>query len=484
MEKPDTNNPTSLEQKGIIHILAIFLLLAGIIAGIYLVQRTQIFKPKASVETVDLSLQPSRVTIAPGERFTLNVFVNTKNFSLTAAEIHVSFETQGNFSLEMVQPENILPVRLSIPRTTTEDGKHVMIITLGVNPDYIFKGTGVITTIKGMVSTPTTFQFTNKTRVTVLEREGNVDTTFSPAIITISSPVSPTPTPTLTPTPTPALSSSFTNTSSRGFVQTGHNILIGGFIIKGNSSKRVLILGKGPSLSEFGLPDTLTNPFLRLFSGSTSIAENDDWESQRAAIVSTGLDPCQPNPGRTTPPPNCTRESAILTTLEPGLYTVHLTGINSGVGVGLVEVFDVDTANPTQLTNVSSRGFVQTGHNILVHGFIIGGNSPQKVLIRGRGPSLAAFSLSNTLANPYMRLFSGTNVINENDNWEVSPNRADIASSGLDPCQPFPGQTSPPPDCSREATILTTLDPGAYTVYLTGVGDTSGLGLIEVLNVP
>lgn len=146
------------------------------------------------------------------------------------------------------------------------------------------------------------------------------------------------------------------NMSTRGFVGIGNNLLIGGFIIGGTAPKTVLIRGRGPSLGvgPFNVPGTLSDPFLRLFSGQMLIAENDNWETtQRNVILLTGLDPCQPNPGQLSAPVNCARESAILITLDPGAYTVHLGGkavetgpfspgeVTEETGVGLVEVFEV-----------------------------------------------------------------------------------------------------------------------------------------------
>jgi hypothetical protein len=140
------------------------------------------------------------------------------------------------------------------------------------------------------------------------------------------------------------------NISTRSVAQTGNNVVIGGFVIDGNAPKTVLVRGRGPSMSEapFFVPGALANPSLRLFSGQALIAENDNWQDApscagcggTAQITATGLDPCQPNPGQASAPQNCAVESAILITLNPGAYTVHLTGIG-GTGVGLVEVFQL-----------------------------------------------------------------------------------------------------------------------------------------------
>jgi hypothetical protein len=151
--------------------------------------------------------------------------------------------------------------------------------------------------------------------------------------------------------------SKLSNISTRARVETGDNVMIGGFIIEGSSPKTVLLRARGPSMSgaPFLVPGTLANPFVQLFSGSTVIAQNNDWQVSDplcgsmgfvcggpSEITATGLDPCTPNPGQTTPPAGCGEESAILITLPPGGYTAILSGLGGGTGVGLIEVFEIN----------------------------------------------------------------------------------------------------------------------------------------------
>jgi hypothetical protein len=113
--------------------------------------------------------------------------------------------------------------------------------------------------------------------------------------------------------------------------------------------------------------------------------------------------------------------------------------------------------------------------------------------MRGRGSSMsgAPFFVSGVLANPSLRLFSAQAVIAENDNWQDSPSctgfvcggAPEIAVTGQDPCQPNPGQSSAPPGCTLESAILITLDPGAYTVHLTGADSQTGTGLVEIFQI-
>ena len=295
------------------------------------------------------------------------------------------------------------------------------------------------------------------------------------------------------------------NISSRGGVLTGNNVMIGGFIIDGTAPKRVLVRSRGPSMAgaPFFVPGTLANPMVQLFSGPTMIAQNDNWQDApscpgfvcegAAEILNTGLDPCTPNPGQSSSPANCALEAALLITLPPGPYTAIVTGTGNSTGLALVEVFEADASVVSDLSNISTRGFVQSGDGVMIGGLIIEGSSPATVLIRARGPSMsgAPFLIPSTLANPFLQVFSGQDLIAQNDNWQDGPScngfvcgtAAQVAATGLDPCQPNPGQTVSPPSCTLESAILITLPPGAYTAIVSGVGGASGVGLVEAFEM-
>jgi sugar lactone lactonase YvrE len=248
------------------------------------------------------------------------------------------------------------------------------------------------------------------------------------------------------------------NISTRGRVLTGADVMIGGFIIGGGAPKTVVIRANGPSLNIAG---PLANPMLQLFSGQTQIAANDNWQdaANAATIQSSGFAPLHP------------LDSAIYTTLNPGAYTAIVTGVGGGTGVGLVEVFEVDLPS-VPLINISTRGQVQTGNNVMIAGFIIQGSGPQTVIVRARGPSMTAQGLPGALANPMLQLFNGQTQIAVNDNWQQAANAATVQSSGFAPSDPL------------ESAILVTLNPGAYTAIVTGVGNTTGVGIVEVFTVP
>jgi glucose/arabinose dehydrogenase len=263
-----------------------------------------------------------------------------------------------------------------------------------------------------------------------------------------------------TATPSQAL-----NISSRSRVASGDNVMIGGFIITGNANKRVIIRAIGPSLQQFNVPSPLADPVLELH-GSTGalITLNDDWrDTQEAEIVNSQL-----------APPN-DLESAIIAILQPGAYTSIVQGKNGASGVGLVEVYDLDLAAASKLANISTRSFVQTGDNRLIGGFILGGNGgTANLIVRAIGPSLTQFGISNALADPTLELRDSNGaLILADDNWQDDPNQAaQITASGLALSNPL------------EAAISTSLLPGAYTAIVAGKNGGTGIGLVEIYNIP
>jgi hypothetical protein len=303
------------------------------------------------------------------------------------------------------------------------------------------------------------------------------------------------------------LSNTSDSASTRASVLS-NDIMIGGFVIEGSQPAVVLVRGRGPTMGDapFFVSDVLTNPHLQLFSGSAPIAYNDNWHDDpqcdsrfacggSAEILATGLDPCQPNPGQTAAPHGCSNESAILMILPPGAYTAFLKGVGGGVGIGLVEVFEIDgLTNPSKLVNISTRAMVQKSDNRMIGGMIVSGSASKTVLIRARGPSMgtAPFFVPSVLSDPYLQLFSGSSLVAQNDNWQDSPHcdsqfgcgdASHIAAAGFSPCEPNPGQTSAPANCNREAAILITLPPGAYTAVLGGIAGGTGVGLVEIFDL-
>jgi hypothetical protein len=282
--------------------------------------------------------------------------------------------------------------------------------------------------------------------------------------------------------------------STRGAVLTGDNVMIAGFIISGDAPKMMLIRARGPTLTDLGVPHVMHDPFLRLYSGQTVIAQNDNWrDTQEQAISATGLDPCQPFQVGGTVPTDCGLESAVLATLNPGAYTAIVSGIAGETGVGLVEVYEVGNTS-SRLVNMSTRVRVGTQDDVMIGGFIIEGTESKTLLLRARGPSLADFGVSGVLPDPVLQLYSGQTVIARNDDWQAvdplcstggSPCGpiSQIQSIGLDPCGAYQSGGAAPTGCSHESAMLVTLNPGPYTMIVSGSGGSAGVALLELFEV-
>jgi len=253
------------------------------------------------------------------------------------------------------------------------------------------------------------------------------------------------------------------NISTRGLIGTDENSLIGGFIVTGTESKTVALRALGPSLSDTGLSNVATDPVLTVFdSTGTAIASNDDWQSDPAAaqIIADGFAPSDP------------AEAATIQTLAPGAYTFVVNEKDLTPGIGLVEAYDLSPLTNSKLANLSTRGSVGTGDDVLISGFIIGEIESNTVVIRALGPSLAAAGVTNPLNDPMFTVYdSNGSTITSNDNWQDDLSATDITQRGLAPT-----------DAAEAATILH-LPAGAYTAIVSGTGGGTGTGLVEFFDL-
>ncbi len=253
------------------------------------------------------------------------------------------------------------------------------------------------------------------------------------------------------------------NLSARVHVGTGDENAIGGFIVTGNDSKKLLLRALGPSLTVAGVSSALADPTVELRDATGQrIALNDNWkDSQRAEIEATGA------------PPRDDRESAMVETLSPGAYTAVLRGKNESVGVGLVELYDLSQAADAQLANLSTRGSVGAGDNVLIGGFIVGGGSggSARVIVRALGPSLRPYGVVNPVADPTLELHDNNGVtLAANDNWRDSQ-QPEIEATGV------------PPTDDRESAIVRTLPPGGYSALVRGKDNATATGVVEVYSL-
>jgi sugar lactone lactonase YvrE len=250
------------------------------------------------------------------------------------------------------------------------------------------------------------------------------------------------------------------NIATRLQIQSGDNVLIAGFIITGpaGSTKKVLIRGIGPSLANFGVAGTIPDPFLELHKPDGSVVSNDNWQE----AANSGEIPGGFAPGNAL-------ESALYLELAPGNYTAVLKGAHGETGIGLAEVYDFETGSTAKLSNIATRGFVNTGDNVMIGGFIIGGSEPAKVLVRAIAPSLAAF-LPGVLEATTLELHDSNGSVISNDGWRSTQESEIIA-------------TTIPPSDDRESAILATLAPGNYTAVVRGKNDTTGIAVVEAYNL-
>jgi hypothetical protein len=277
----------------------------------------------------------------------------------------------------------------------------------------------------------------------------------------------------------PIPGSQLSNVSTRAFVQTGDNVMIGGFIVQGTQAKTVIIRAIGPELIPFGIPDPLADPTLELHDGAGAlIASNNNWvttiiggiitSDQVAAIRASGYAPGNP------------MESAMIVSLPPGNYTAIVRGVNNTTGVGLVEVYDLGASTTSILGNISTRSFVQTDDHVMIGGFIVQGMQAKRVIIRAIGPELSQYGVPNILADPTLELHGPTGaLIASNDNWVTTiiggiittDQVAAIRASGHAPTDP------------RESAMIVNLPPGNYTAIVRGKNIITGVALVEVYDI-
>ncbi len=273
--------------------------------------------------------------------------------------------------------------------------------------------------------------------------------------------------------------SQLSNISSRAFVQTGDNVMIGGFTVQGTALKRVIVRALGPELTQYGVPDALANPTLELHDSTGAlIASNNNWVSTIiGGIITTNQVHEIQASGYA---PTNVLESAIIADLPAGSYTAIVKGVNNLTGVALVEVYDLSPESDSILANISTRSFVQTGDNVMIGGFTVQGTASERVIVRALGPELTQYGVPDALANPTLELHDGTGaLIASNNNWVTTiiggiitaGQVHEIQASGYAPSDPL------------ESAIIADLSAGNYTAVVRGVNNLTGVALVEVYNL-
>jgi hypothetical protein len=257
------------------------------------------------------------------------------------------------------------------------------------------------------------------------------------------------------------------NISTRLPVGTGDNLLIAGFFVTGpaGSTKKVIVRATGPSTN---VPGALADPTLELHDSTTAlIASNDNWKTTQLGGIITANQVAEIQASNLAPANDA--ESALIATLAPGGYTAQIRGVNNTTGIGVAEAYDLSLASGAKLANVSTRGFVQDGDNLLIGGFFIV-NNPVKVVVRGIGPSLSP-GIPNALADPTLELRDSNGLVLANNNWKDTQ-QAEIAATNLQPSNDL------------ESAVVMTLQPGGYTALLRGANNGTGVGVVEVYALP
>lgn len=276
----------------------------------------------------------------------------------------------------------------------------------------------------------------------------------------------------------PAAGGRLANLSTRAQAGPGIN-LIPGFVVAGAGPKSFLIRAVGPTLGQLGVIGALADPSMELHTTladtDTVIAQNNNWGTAPnlaqlvAATLATGAFALPP----------ASLDAAVFIAAAPRGHSVLLGSGTGTTGLALVEVYDADIANDaTRLINLSTRGPVGTGDNILTLGFVIGGTGPLRVLLRGIGPALAQLGVHGAVARPTLTLFSGSTPIATNTGWSTTGRTADLRGAFLAAGAFALG------NASADSALVTTLAPGAYTLQIAGVGGTTGEALGEIYVLP
>jgi hypothetical protein len=385
----------------------------------------------------------------------------------------LAFDALGNLYLAYPDRDSILKFTPNGERTTFASGighphrlafdafGNLFVTDPATNAIFEISPSGVVSIFAVNTST------TDLVNDLAFDSNGNLFVTFDDSVVEFPGEVGPVP---ITVAAVPGGAGGIaigppttTNLSTRVSVQSGNGVAIAGFIISGSSPNQVLIRGLGASLSNFGVVNPLQDPTLDLHdSTGKAIATNDDWQT----ATNAGQIPVDFRPADS-------REPAILATLPPGSFTAVLRGKNGGSGVGLIEIDDLSSGVGSKLTNVSTRGFVGTGENVMIGGFILsGGNEERQILVRALGPTLAQapFNITGNLTDPTLMLIdaNGT-VVASNDDWKSSQQN-EIQATNL----------APPND--REAAILTTLPTGNFTAIVSGKNGQTGIALVDVFH--
>lgn len=262
------------------------------------------------------------------------------------------------------------------------------------------------------------------------------------------------------------------NLSSRSRVGTGGEVLIDGFVTEGAAPKRYLVRAVGPALAHYGVGQPLVAPTLKIFDQAGNLlATNTGWE--------TG-----PNPAQVAAAAEQAgafaltagqKDSALLLELPKGVYSMHVSGVDGGVGVGLGEIYALDESGSP--INLSARARVRPGEDSLIGGFVVTGTNPRRMLIRAVGPSLTGYGVADALADPVLQIVQRTTVLYQNDDWGQGPDAAAVRTTAAT-VGAFPLLEG-----GKDAALVVDLPPGVYSIVVRSKGDATGVAMAEIYAV-
>ena len=371
------------------------------------------------------------------------------------------------YEIEIAEGVGATPTILSQPRSITVEPGGEIRLEVGSEGypspaiDWFHEGTKVGSG-SSMILTDATSAAAGKYHATLTNAAGSIDTRTVEVGVRLL----------------PSESELLVNISTRGWVGTGSDRMIAGFVIAGTGTRELLIRAIGPGLGSFGLTGLLDDPIVEVVNQTApllALHANNDWvpTEVNAAIQRTGAFPYDPI--------DSAADAALIAAFEAGAFTAMVAGNNSGTGVGLVEVFDASQTGPAsiiRLKNLSTRGRIESGNAIMIAGFVVEGEVPMPVLIRGIGPALGGFGVNGVLDDPKLQLFKTEDghsiLIAENDNW------GDEDTSGIVSDAFATSGAFALPHGSLDAALVIWLEPGVYTAQVSGYPGENGVGLVEV----
>jgi hypothetical protein len=342
---------------------------------------------------------------------------------------------------------------------TSSGGTGAVSFALGsgtLPPGLTFSAAGVITGTPLVPLVPTSFT------VTVTDSASSPATSSKTFILAVSD---------------PAPYSRIVNFSARALSGPGNQTLIVGFVTTG-ASKNLLLRGVGPGLTALGISNVMADPVLTVYNASgTAAATNDNWQTTSGGVDQTSLVQAADTQVGAFALALGSKDSALFLSVNAGSHTTNMLSPSSTTGVALTEVYDLDPSTSiARLINVSARMNVTSGDGALIAGFVISGTSPKTVLIRASGPALAGLGVTGVLVDPSVTVYSSSHaVVASDDNWETGSSTAAQINTMSAQVGAFPFATG-----SKDAAVLVSLQPGAYTVIVSGTGVTTGIALIEV----